>query len=125
MQTRHIISTINEHRVLAKTGDDGGLGPVTAIHLSGGQARNRALVQLLADVCDVEVVLPASVGDAVSRGAAVLGRFAAEESDLPMLSASARCRGKGQAGRRAVFRRQLQRHGRRPGRGPHVLLAQP
>ena len=35
-----------------------------------------------ADVCDVEVVLPASVGDAVSRGAAVLGRFAAEESEL-------------------------------------------
>ena len=34
---------------------------------------------MLADVCDVEVVLPESVGDAVARGAAVLGRFAAEE----------------------------------------------
>lgn len=30
----------------------------------------------------MDVVLPASVGDAVSRGAAVLGRFAAEEAGL-------------------------------------------
>jgi len=55
--------------------------------MSGGQARNRALMQLFADVCGMPVFLPASVPDAVSRGAAMLGRFAAEAG--PMRSSRA------------------------------------
>ena len=46
--------------------------------MSGGQAKNRALMQLLANVCNMPVVLPAEDGTAVVLGAAMLGRFAAE-----------------------------------------------
>jgi len=71
LQTRHIVSSMNARGHEIRT-----------IFLSGGQARNAALVQLLADVCSIPVVLPASVPDAVTRGAAMLGRFAAEATAL-------------------------------------------
>ncbi|KAJ6516316.1 Pentulose kinase [Mycena sanguinolenta] len=67
LQTRHIVDTLNEagHQI-------------RAIYVSGGQATNKGLMQSLADVCGVPVVLPVDYGGAVVRGAAVLGRFAAE-----------------------------------------------
>lgn len=49
--------------------------------MSGGQAKNRALMQLMADVCGMEVVVPpgdGSVVDPVVLGAAMLGRYAGE-----------------------------------------------
>lgn len=46
--------------------------------MSGGQSQNLALMQLFADVCDMPVVLPQDHAAAVVRGAAILGRFAAE-----------------------------------------------
>lgn len=48
--------------------------------MSGGQAKNAKLMQLFADVCGMPVILPASTSDAVTRGAAMLGRFAAENA---------------------------------------------
>lgn len=46
--------------------------------MSGGQAKNVKLMQLFADVVGVPVILPESISDAVSRGSAMLARFAAE-----------------------------------------------
>ncbi|KAK7061345.1 Pentulose kinase [Favolaschia claudopus] len=67
LQTRHILESLNAagHKI-------------TSIYMSGGQATNRVLMQLFADVCGVPVVLPFEHSGAVGRGAAVLGRFAAE-----------------------------------------------
>ncbi|KAJ7229081.1 hypothetical protein GGX14DRAFT_692885 [Mycena pura] len=69
LQTRHIIDTL-----------DGAGHDVRLIALSGGQAGNEVLVRLLADTCGRPVVLPppGAAGGAVVRGAAMLGRFAAE-----------------------------------------------
>lgn len=66
LQTRHIIDTMN---------DSG--HAITELYMSGGQAKNAKLMQLFADVCGMPVILPASTSDAVTRGAAMLGRFAA------------------------------------------------
>ncbi|KAJ7265859.1 FGGY family of carbohydrate kinase [Mycena haematopus] len=66
LQTRHIVDTLN-----------GAGHAITAIYMSGGQATNRGLMQLFADVCGMPVVLPFEHSGAVVRGAAVLGRFAA------------------------------------------------
>lgn len=66
LQTRHIIDELN------------GKGhSIRSIHMSGGQVKNRPLMQLLANVCDMPVVLPAEHATAVVLGAAMLGRFAA------------------------------------------------
>jgi len=46
--------------------------------MSGGQTKNRMLMQLLANVCKMPVVLPADESASVVLGAAMLGRFAAE-----------------------------------------------
>jgi ribulose kinase len=75
LQTRHIIDALN-------TGDGQTGHSVRVIHVSGGQARNGVLMRLLADVCNMPVVVPglgagADAG-AVVVGAAMLGRFAAE-----------------------------------------------
>ncbi|KAF7301626.1 hypothetical protein MIND_00728100 [Mycena indigotica] len=72
LQTRHIIDT------LESAGHN-----VQLIALSGGQAVNAALVSLLANTCAKGVVLPprGAEGGAVVRGAAMLGRFAAEAGD--------------------------------------------
>lgn len=67
LQTRHIVDTLNSAG-----------HAVTSIFMSGGQAKNRELMQLFADVCRMPVVLPADSDGAVVRGAAMLGRFAAD-----------------------------------------------
>ena len=67
LQTRHIVDEMN-----AKG------HTVRSIYMSGGQAKNAALMQLFADTCAMPVVLPQSSGIAVVLGAAMLGRFAAE-----------------------------------------------
>lgn len=54
--------------------------------MSGGQAKNGALMQLMADVCNMEIVLPkdgkegkkGGVIDPVVLGSAMLGRYAYE-----------------------------------------------
>lgn len=51
---------------------------ITAIYMSGGQAKNLMLMQLFANTCGMPVVLPENSGAAVVLGAAMLGRFAAE-----------------------------------------------
>ena len=56
--------------------------------MSGGQAKNGALMQLMADVCNMEIVLPkegmggkkGGVIDPVVLGSAMLGRYADEAS---------------------------------------------
>ncbi|THH01759.1 hypothetical protein EW026_g1009 [Hermanssonia centrifuga] len=67
LQTRHIVDEMN-----AKG------HTIRSIYMSGGQAKNIALMQLFADTCNMPVVLPKSSGAAVVLGAAMLGRFAAE-----------------------------------------------
>lgn len=67
LQTRHIVDEMN---------DKG--HAINAIYMSGGQAKNSALMQLFADTCNMPVVLPQNSGIAVVLGAAMLGRFAAE-----------------------------------------------
>lgn len=67
LQTRHIVDSMNAagHKI-------------TELYMSGGQAKNVKLMQLFADVVGVPVILPESISDAVSRGSAMLARFAAE-----------------------------------------------
>ncbi|KAI0069267.1 Pentulose kinase [Artomyces pyxidatus] len=67
LQTRHILDALN-----------GAGHTVSAIYMSGSQAQNAALMQLLADACGVPIVLPRAYAAAVVLGAAFLGRFAAE-----------------------------------------------
>lgn len=67
LQTRHIVDSMNA------AGHD-----ITAIYMSGGQAKNLMLMQLFANTCNMPVVLPQSSGAAVVLGAAMLGRFAAD-----------------------------------------------
>jgi len=68
LQTCHIVDTLN-----AKGHS------IQEIYISGGQAKNAPLVQLLADVCGIPIVLPGlDGGTSVVLGAAMLGRFAAE-----------------------------------------------
>jgi len=76
LQTRHIIDTMNSkgHHI-------------TSIYMSGGQTKNGALIQLMADVCGMGIVVPkdgkqgrgtGGVVDPVVLGAAILGRCADE-----------------------------------------------
>ncbi|KAJ7667593.1 hypothetical protein DFH06DRAFT_1280541 [Mycena polygramma] len=74
LQTRHIVDTLN---AAGHT--------ITSIYMSGGQAMNRALMQLFADTCGMPVVLPFEHSGAVVRGAAMLGRFAAEAHGRPAM----------------------------------------
>ncbi|KAG8835066.1 hypothetical protein FRC17_005419 [Serendipita sp. 399] len=67
LQTRHILDEMKTH------GHD-----IRVIYISGGQAKNRLLVQLLADVCQIPVILPNNYEVSVVLGAAMLGRFASE-----------------------------------------------
>ncbi|TIB97136.1 Pentulose kinase [Wallemia mellicola] len=69
LQTRHIIEEMNEagHKV-------------NSIYMSGGQVKNRALMQLMADVCQMPLILPASASGPVVAGCAMLGRYAYELS---------------------------------------------
>ncbi|KAF8485225.1 Pentulose kinase [Russula ochroleuca] len=65
LQTRHIVDKLN----------DAGHS-IRALYLSGSQAQNAALMRLLANVCNMPVVLPRSHAASVVLGAAMLGRFA-------------------------------------------------
>ncbi|KAG8903076.1 hypothetical protein FRB99_003782 [Tulasnella sp. 403] len=71
LQTRHILDEMN------------GKGhKIDSIYMSGSQAKNTPLMQLMADVSNVPVILPRSPSAAVVIGAAMLGRFAAEVTRL-------------------------------------------
>ncbi|TFK43052.1 Pentulose kinase [Crucibulum laeve] len=69
LQTRHIVDEMNIKG-----------HSITSIYMSGGQAKNIALMQLFANACSMPVVLPFEHSGAVVLGAAMLGRFAAEAS---------------------------------------------
>lgn len=69
LQTKHIVDEMN----------DKGHG-VRTMFVSGGQSKNIALMQLVANTCNMPVVIPHSSSTAVVTGAAMLGRFAAEAS---------------------------------------------
>lgn len=85
LQTRHIIDVLNKssgHLLPTGSTPERQEGhKISAIFVSGGQTTNKALMQLLANVCGMPVVLPANSGGAVVLGAAILGRFAKEVSD--------------------------------------------
>lgn len=70
LQTKHIVDEMNDKGHKIRT-----------IFVSGGQSRNVALMQLVANVCNMPVVIPYSSSTAVVTGAAMLGRFAAERSE--------------------------------------------
>jgi ribulose kinase len=65
LQTRHIIDKLNN------AGHS-----IRALYVSGSQAQNAALMRLLANTCNMPVILPRSHSAAVVLGAAMLGRFA-------------------------------------------------
>lgn len=67
LQNRHIIDALNA------SGHS-----IRSLYMSGGQAKNIPLMQLFADTTGMDVILPYSSADAVTRGSAALGRFAAE-----------------------------------------------
>ena len=69
LQTKHIVDEMNGK------GHD-----IRSIFISGGQSKNVPLMQLLANTCNMPVVIPHSSSTAVVIGAAMLGRFAAEAS---------------------------------------------
>ncbi|KAG8981917.1 hypothetical protein FRC05_000059 [Tulasnella sp. 425] len=71
LQTRQIVDQMNSHGHSIKS-----------IYMSGSQAKNIPLMQLIADVCSVPVVLPHSPSAAVVVGAAMLGRYAAEVTGI-------------------------------------------
>jgi ribulose kinase len=70
LQTRHILDEMRSH------GHE-----IDGIYISGGQAKNQPLMQLLADVCKIPVILPNNSSAAVVLGAAMLGKFAKEMTD--------------------------------------------
>ncbi|KAJ7762793.1 FGGY family of carbohydrate kinase [Mycena maculata] len=74
LQTRHIVDELN-----AKG------HTITAVYMSGGQAKNLLLMQLFADTCGMPVVLPFEHSGAVVLGAAMLGRFAAQTQGKAVL----------------------------------------
>lgn len=70
LQTKHIVDEMNckGHEI-------------RSVFVSGGQSKNLALMQLLANTCNMPVVIPHSSSTAVVTGAAMLGRFAAEVNE--------------------------------------------
>lgn len=70
LQTRHILDEMRRH------GHE-----IQGIYMSGGQAKNEPLMQLLANVCKVPVIIPPNASSAVVLGAAMLGRFAHNVTD--------------------------------------------
>lgn len=67
LQTKHIVEEMNSKGHEIRT-----------IFVSGGQSKNAALMQLVANICNMPVVIPHSSSTAVVTGTAMLGRFAAE-----------------------------------------------
>ncbi|KAI0075433.1 Pentulose kinase [Panus rudis PR-1116 ss-1] len=78
LQTRHIVDEMNEKGHAIKS-----------IYMSGGQAKNRPLMQLFANTCKIPVILPQNSGAAVVLGAAMLGRFAHEAK--PRMATQEQC----------------------------------
>ncbi|BGP31454.1 hypothetical protein JCM10296v2_003218 [Rhodotorula toruloides] len=70
LQTKHIIDEMN------KSGHK-----VESIFMSGGLVKNRFLMTLIADICNMPVQLPYSSSASVVLGSAMLGAAAAEEAD--------------------------------------------
>lgn len=65
-QTRHIIDTMNQH------GHE-----ITSIFMSGGQCKNKVLMELIANATGLPVCMPKYIDAAVVLGAAMLGAKAA------------------------------------------------
>lgn len=65
LQTRHILDTLNSAG-----------HAISSIFISGGQAKNKDLMRMFAEVCGVDVVLPQDGSASVVLGAAMLGRLA-------------------------------------------------
>ncbi|PFH50338.1 hypothetical protein AMATHDRAFT_40939 [Amanita thiersii Skay4041] len=85
LQTRHIIDTLN-NPTSSKVKSPSSSSTqqrhhISAIYMSGGQAKNKALMQLLANICGMPVVLPADHAATVVLGSAILGRFAKEVTE--------------------------------------------
>jgi ribulose kinase len=70
LQTKHIVDEMNDKGHEIRT-----------IFVSGGQSKNAALMQLVANTCSMPVVIPHSSSTAVVTGAAMLGRFAGEAKE--------------------------------------------
>lgn len=70
LQTRHIIESMNQkgHKI-------------KSLYMSGGQVKNKVFMQLIADVCGIQVQLPFSHSASVVAGSAILGRFAYDLKD--------------------------------------------
>lgn len=70
LQTKHIVEEMNDkgHQI-------------RSIFVSGGQVKNVGLMQLVANTCNMPVVIPRSSSTAVVTGAAMLGRFAEEAKE--------------------------------------------
>lgn len=76
LQTRHIVEALNA----APTAGSSAKHEIKYLFLSGGLVKNTLLMQLLADTCDMPVVLPYSPSASVVLGAAMLGAAAAEST---------------------------------------------
>ncbi|KAJ9125434.1 hypothetical protein QFC22_000395 [Naganishia vaughanmartiniae] len=70
LQTRHILDEMHAkgHRI-------------NAIYMSGSQAKNKPLMNLLASACEVKVIIPPNPSSAVVAGSAMLGRYAHEVAE--------------------------------------------
>jgi ribulose kinase len=85
LQTRHIVDEMNSRghaiREIYMSGRYEIIEKFYHTHsITGGQAKNIPLMQLIADVCSLPVVLPNSHSTAVVLGSAVLARCASEQS---------------------------------------------
>ena len=69
LQTKQIVDEMNDK------GHE-----IRSIFVSGGQSKNVSLMQLVANTCNMPVVIPHSTSTAVVTGAAMLGRFAGDAS---------------------------------------------
>lgn len=69
LQTRHIVDEMNARG-----------HSIDSIYMSGSQAKNKALMGLLATVLGMPVIIPPHPSAAVVLGAAMLGRYAFEAS---------------------------------------------
>ncbi|KAJ9109148.1 hypothetical protein QFC21_000476 [Naganishia friedmannii] len=70
LQTRHILDEMHTRG-----------HHITAIYMSGSQAKNKSLMDLLASVCNVKVIIPPNPSSAVVAGSAMLGRYAHEVAE--------------------------------------------
>lgn len=83
LQTKHIVDTLNATALVpsisslpSPTAASTPHHEIRHLFLSGGLVKNALLMQLLADVCNMPVVLPHSHSSSVVLGAAMLGAAA-------------------------------------------------